>query len=90
MNKQALITAVTEKTNLARSDVEAAVTAFTDIIMSELADGRKVKIVGFGAFECRRRVGRIGINPRTGEKMEIAEVVVPHFKAGSVFKAAVK
>ena len=90
MNKQELITRIAEKTDLARKDAEAVLTAFTDTVMAELTNGRRVQIVGFGSFECRNRVARTGVNPRTKEPIQIAEVTVPHFKAGSAFKAAVK
>jgi DNA-binding protein HU-beta len=36
------------------------------------------------------RAARTGVNPRTGEKVQIAATKVPKFSAGSQLKAAVK
>jgi len=44
---------------------------------------------GFGGFYKRHRKGRIGINPKTGEKTEVAEKFVPFFKPGKFLKEAV-
>ena len=54
-----------------------------------IANGDKVQIVGFGTFEQRQRNARTGVDPRTGNKIEIAASKVPAFKAGKAFKDAV-
>ncbi len=90
MNKTELVAAVAAKAELSKKDAEAAVKAVTDAITEALADGDKVALVGFGTFDVKTRVARTGKNPRTGEKIEIAEAKVPSFKAGSALKDAVK
>ena len=89
MNKTELIAAIAEKTELSKKDAEAALKAFTDVVAAELKKGGKVQLVGFGTFEQRQRNARTGINPRTGENIEIAASKVPAFKAGAAFKNAV-
>ena len=89
MNKTELVAAVAEKTGLSRKDAEAAVKAFTETVTSELRDGGKVQIVGFGTFEVSERAAREGRNPHTGEAMEIKASKAPRFKAGKAFKDAV-
>ena len=90
MNKTELVAAVAAKAGLSKKDAEAAVKAVTDAITEALADGDKVALVGFGTFDVKTRAARTGKNPRTGEKIEIAEAKVPSFKAGSALKDAVK
>ena len=90
MNKTELVAAVAAKAELTKKDAEAAVKAVTDAITEALADGDKVALVGFGTFDVKTRAARTGKNPRTGEKIEIAEAKVPSFKAGSALKDAVK
>ncbi len=90
MNKTELVAAVAAKAELSKKDAEAAVKAVTDAITEALADGDKVALVGFGTFDVKTRAARTGKNPRTGEKIEIAEAKVPSFKAGSALKDAVK
>jgi DNA-binding protein HU-beta len=44
---------------------------------------------GFGKFTSNRRAERMGVNPRTGERVTIKAANVPKFSAGSQLKAAV-
>jgi DNA-binding protein HU-beta len=76
MNKAELIGAVAEKLNATRKDAEKAVNAVFDTI-TETPKGDKVQMVGFGAFEAKRRATHSGFNPRTNEPMEIPETVLP-------------
>jgi DNA-binding protein HU-beta len=44
-------------------------------------------IVGFGTSD---RAERMGLNPKTGEKLKISARTVPTFKAGKALKEKVK
>ena len=89
MNKAELINAVAEKADLSKKDSEAAINAAIDVIAAALADGDKVQLVGFGAFEVKARAERIGRNPKTKEEITIPASKVPVFKAGKALKDAV-
>lgn len=89
MNKPEFVSAIVERTGFMRKDAEMALNVFTDIITQELAKGGKVQFVGFGTFEVVDRAKRMGHNPQTGEKMEIAGSKLPRFKAGQTLKDAV-
>lgn len=89
MNKAELINAVAEKAELSKKDSEAANNAAIDVITAALADGDKVQLVGFGAFEVKARAARIGRNPKTKESIEIPASKVPVFKAGKALKDVV-
>ena len=58
-------------------------------ISSAIVSGRGVEVRGFGGFQKRHRKGRLGINPKTGQKTEVAEKFVPFFKPGKLLKEAV-
>ena len=90
MNKTQLIEAVAEKSGLTKKDSEKAVAAVIDTVVSTLAKGEKVQLVGFGTFETRVHKERTNINPQTKEKQVIPETTVPAFKPGKAFKDAVK
>ena len=90
MNKTELINAMAEKAELSKKDAEKALNAFIDTVTEELADGRKVQLIGFGTFKTSERAARMGRNPQTGEEMEIPASIVPKFKAGKALKEAVK
>ena len=89
MNKTELIAAVAEAAGISKKDAEKAVSATVDTIIDAIAKGDKVQLVGFGTFEQRQRNARTGVDPRTGNKIEIAASKVPAFKAGKAFKDAV-
>lgn len=89
MNKTELVAAVAEKSGLTKKDAEKAVSSMLEVIVGAVAEGEKVQVVGFGTFEQRQRNARMGIDPRTKEKIQIAASKVPAFKAGNAFKEAV-
>jgi len=64
--------------------------AFVDEITKALQSGDKVNITGFGIFKVADRKAREGVNPRTGEKIQIAASKKPRFTAGKLLKEAVK
>lgn len=89
MNKAELIYAAAEKTGLSKKDTEAVVAAVINVITEALAEGEKIQLVGFGAFEVKARAERIGRNPKTKEEISIPASKVPVFKAGKALKDAV-
>jgi len=86
MNKGELVDTVAEKANVTKRQVDAVLTAALEAIMETVAEGNKVTLVGFGSFERRERKAREGRNPKTGDKMDIPETMVPAFSAGKLFK----
>lgn len=89
MNKKELIMEVAQGTRLSQKDVEKVLSYFCNTIATALARGEKVQLVGFGSFDVRERKARIARNPRTGENVQIAAVVVPVFNAGKALKERV-
>ena len=86
MNKAELVAAIAAKTGDTKKGAEASVNAFVDVITDALAKGDKVKLVGFGSFEVRKRAARKGRNPRTKEEIKIPASKAPVFKAGKALK----
>ncbi|HPY64291.1 MAG TPA: HU family DNA-binding protein [Bacillota bacterium] len=89
MNKNELINAVAERTQLTKKDSEKAVSAVFDVIAEQLANDEKVVLVGFGTFEVRHRAARKGRNPSTKEEILIPATKAPAFKAGKNLKMQV-
>ncbi len=90
MNKAELAQAVAAKTQLKQSEAAAALDAVLESIEKELAGGGEVAITGFGKFSVAHRGARQGVNPATGQRIQIAASKAPKFSAGAKFKAAVK
>ena len=90
MTKQEFVDTVASKSGLTRRDAEKAVNAFLDGITDTLRGGGEVSFTGFGKFSVSNRAARQGVNPRTGERVQIAATKVPKFSSGSQLKTAVK
>jgi DNA-binding protein HU-beta len=91
MNKAELIAKLAEKVGLSKKQTGDVIEAFVDTVIEALQGGNEVTIAGFGSFSARERAGRMGVNPQNpSEKMEIAPVTVPKFKAGTGLKKALK
>jgi DNA-binding protein HU-beta len=89
MNKTELVAAMADQAGLTKKDAEIALKAFTEVVSTELKNGGKIQLVGFGTFEVSQRAAREGRNPQTGQAMKIAASKAPKFKAGKVLKAMV-
>ena len=89
MTKMDIVNKVVEATGLTKKDSEAAVSAVLTTIEDAVVAGDKVQLVGFGTFEAKERSARVGHNPKTGEKIQIAASKTISFKAGKSFKEAV-
>ena len=87
MIKSELVQKIAEiNSHLSHREVERLVSAIFDEITSALSAGGRVELRGFGAFSVKSRPGRVGRNPRTGQKVEISEKNVPYFKTGKLLK----
>lgn len=89
MNKAELVDKIAADTGLSKAQAQAALQSVTDTIASELAGGGEVAITGFGKFSVSNRAARTGVNPATGEKINIAASKAPKFSAGAALKSTV-
>ena len=91
MNKVGLVDAVMKTVNFeTKKQATEAVDAVFDTIVKSMGRGEEVAIAGFGTFRVSKRAARMGVNPRTGEKIQIAASTKPKFRAGKLLKEAVK
>lgn len=72
-----------------KRQAEAVVDAVFETITKAMSQGEDVAITGFGTFRVRKRAAKVGVNPRTGEKVNIPAKTVPKFSAGKGLKEAV-
>ena len=75
-----------ENPHLYQRDVERIVNTIFEQITDAMARGDRVELRGFGAFSVKKRDGRVGRNPRTGESVEVDEKHVPYFKTGKLLR----
>ena len=90
MTKSELIARLAERfPQLVAKDAELAVKVILDAMTEALANGDRIEIRGFGSFSLNHRPPRIGRNPRSGERVDVPEKWVPHFKAGKELRERV-
>tara|TARA_B100000745_G_scaffold296669_1_gene242449 strand:+ start:1234 stop:1512 length:279 start_codon:yes stop_codon:yes gene_type:complete len=89
MKKKDLIDVISKKSQISRSESKLCVEVIVEELTLAIVSGEGVEVRGFGGFYKRHRKGRMGINPKTGEKTEVAAKFVPFFKPGKFLKEAV-
>jgi len=90
MTKRELIEEVVNaRSHLPRREVEALVNGVFGSLADALARGERIEIRGFGSFIVKRRNGREGLNPKTGEVVTVSAKRVAFFKAGKELKQRV-
>ena len=90
MTKNEFVDQVASRSGLAKKDAGAAVDAALETIQSALERGSDVTFSGFGKFHVVERSARQGVNPATGEKIQIAASKAPKFTPGAALKKAIK
>ncbi len=91
MNKAELIDAVMQAANIeVKKQATEVVDAVFNTITKTLSKKEEVAIAGFGAFKVAQRAARMGVNPKTGEKIQIAASIKPKFRAAKALKDAIK
>ncbi len=89
MNKNDLVSAVSNSAGLSKADATKAVESVFDRITGQLRVGNEVRLIGFGTFSVADRKATTGRNPQTGAPIYIPARRQAKFKAGKALKAAV-
>lgn len=89
VNRTELISAIAEKAGLTKTDADAFLGAFQEVLVENLAKGEDVKITGLMAVSRVERPARQGINPRTKEPIQIPAGYGVKVTVGSSLKKAV-
>ena len=90
MTKSEFVDQVASESGLSKGDATKAVEASLQVIEDTLKRGGEINFTGFGKFSVADRGARQGVNPQTGERIQIAASRVPKFSAGSALKKSVK
>jgi nucleoid DNA-binding protein len=92
MNKAELISTVQKLLgkDASKAQAERAVDAVIEGIKAGLKKGKPVQLVGFGTFKISSRKARMGINPKTQEKIKIKASKSVKFAVGKDLKSKLK
>lgn len=89
MNRTELVAAVADRAGLTKTQADAALGAFQEVLIDSLSKGEAVKVTGLMSVERVERAARTGRNPRTGEEIQIPAGFGVKLTAGSTLKKAV-
>jgi nucleoid DNA-binding protein len=89
VTKSELVEVAAKAGNVSKTAAGEAVNAVFDAIVTNVAKGKRVTVVGFGTFLPRKRKARAGRSPLNGKEIRIDAKTIPAFSAGQGFKEAV-
>ena len=89
MTKSQIVTAMSEKTGLAKKDVSGFFDEIATLAYKEVKGKGEFVLPGFGKMVKARRKARMGVNPATGAKIKIAAKTVVKFRLAKAAKEAV-
>jgi DNA-binding protein HU-beta len=84
-----LAAALSEEHELSKKTSEAILTDLVGRITKHLKKGERIRIVGLGILQVRKRAARMGRNPATGEAIHIKASKKVAFRAAKELKEAV-
>lgn len=79
MKKKDLIAKSAQTSGVSAAKATAVIDAFLDEVVKTLSDGEKIMLSGFGTFEVKERLGRIGRHPITGEQIQLSNTKIVSF-----------
>ncbi|EAQ34684.1 Histone-like DNA-binding protein [Nitrobacter sp. Nb-311A] len=84
-----LAAALAEDHELSKKAAEAILTDMVTRITKHLKKGDRIRIVGLGILQVRKRAARKGRNPATGEEIQIKASKKVAFRAAKELKEAI-
>jgi DNA-binding protein HU-beta len=88
MNRSELVDAISQRSGVDSSDVDASLKGLFEVVAGVVAKGdEKITIPGFISFEQTERAARTGRNPQTGEPLQVPASKAVKISAGSKLKA---
>lgn len=90
MTKKEIVRTISEEIGLTQLKTKEIVQKTFDAIVETLVEDRRIELRNFGVFEVKKRAPRKARNPRTGEKVDVAEKFVVTFKPGKEMEQRVR
>jgi DNA-binding protein HU-beta len=84
-----LAAAIAEEQDLSKKQAETILTDMVGMITKHLKKGERIRIVGLGILQVRKRAARMGRNPATGQPIQIKASKKVAFRAAKELKEAV-
>ena len=74
---------------LSKKQAEGVLTGMIDLMVKNLKKGQRIRLVGLGILQVRKRAARMGRNPATGEAIKIKASKKVAFRAAKELKEAI-
>jgi DNA-binding protein HU-beta len=84
-----LAAALAETHEMAKKQSELILNELVDLVTKHLKKGDRIRLVGLGILQVRKRAARMGRNPATGEAIKIKASKKVAFRASKELKEAV-
>jgi len=89
MTKSQVLNALSEKSGMSKKDVASFMETLASLAYDEVKNSGEFVLPGFGKMVKVHRKARMGVNPATGEKIQIAAKTVAKFRLAKAAKEAV-
>jgi DNA-binding protein HU-beta len=90
MHKQELIRHLAKKHRRAQTHYQEAINEIFTGVKEQLAQGKRITLIGFGTFYTRLRKPSTAIHFKTRQKVEVPAIRLAQFRPGDVLKRAVR
>lgn len=90
MNNKEFIAFLSEKNGTSTRLTAELTNALVAEVSAQLEDENTVSIAGFGAFEVKKKLERVLVNPATKQRMLVPPKIVVNFKPNNALKDKAK
>jgi nucleoid DNA-binding protein len=90
VTKKEIVKTISDEIGLTQLRTKEIVQKTFDAIVDTLVEERRIELRNFGVFEVKKRAARKARNPRTGERVDVAEKFVVTFKPGKEMEERVR
>src|ERR1700750_1802809 len=90
VTKKEIVKTISEEIGLTQLKTKEIVQKTFDAIVETLVEEGRIELRNFGVFEVKKRAARKARNPRTGERVDVAEKFVVTFKPGKEMEERVR
>jgi integration host factor subunit beta len=90
VTKKDIVRTISEEIGLTQLKTKEIVQKTFDAIVETLVREERIELRNFGVFEVKKRAARKARNPRTGERVDVAEKYVVTFKPGKEMEERVR
>jgi len=84
-----LAASLAENHEMPKKQAEAVLNDLVELVTKHLKKGDRIRLVGLGVLQVRKRAARMGRNPATGEPIQIKASKKVAFRAAKELKEAV-